>query len=51
MKYTIINAVLILKQPLFMCKEKVVFFFFHIIDAVDIFQMCTYDHYMVPKII
>jgi hypothetical protein len=24
---------------------------FHIIDAVDIFQMCTYDHYMVPKII
>jgi hypothetical protein len=50
MKYTIINTVLILKPPLFMCKAKV-YFFPHIIDTVVIFQMCTYDYYMVPKII
>jgi hypothetical protein len=28
-----------------------VYLFSHIIDRVDIFQMCIYDHYMVPKII
>ena len=52
MKYTNINTVLILKPPLFMGKAKVYFVFvFHIIDTVDIFQMCIYDHNMVPKII
>jgi hypothetical protein len=39
MKYTIINTVL-------KC-----IFVLHIIDTVDMFQMCIYDYYMVPKII
>ena len=34
-----------------MCKAKGYFFPLHIIDTVDMFQMCIYDHYMVPKII
>jgi len=50
MKYTIINTVLTLKPHLFMCKAKV-YFFLHIIDTVDMFQMCIYDYYIVPKII
>jgi hypothetical protein len=32
-------------------KRKCIYFVFHFIDTVEIFQMCIYDHYMVPKII